>query len=272
MTDTLTQTPEGAGVRLDSAGFHTLLVEERDDRVAVRLHRPEVKNAIDQTMVDELHSVCAHLERTPKILILSGAPSDPEAGVKGIFASGADIAQLRERRRDDALAGINSAVFDRIAKLPMPVIAALDGFALGGGAELAYAADFRIGTPELRMGNPETNLGIMAAAGATWRLKELVGEPAAKEILLAGKVLKGEDCLAAGLVTKLVDPDSLMDAAHALADRIAAQDALAVRISKAVFHAPREAHPVIDTLAQGMLFESQAKFDRMQAFLDRKKK
>jgi len=261
-----------SGARLDAAAFVTLLVEERDDRLAVRLHRPEAKNAIDRAMVEELHAVCAHLERSPKILILSGTPGDPETGTKAVFASGADIAQLRERRRDDALAGINSQILDRIAKLPMPVIAALDGYALGGGAELAYAADFRIGTPALRMGNPETSLGIMAGAGATWRLKELVGEPVAKQILLAGKVLTGEDCLTVGLITEMVAPEELMNAAHALADRIATQDALAVRISKTVFHTPREVHPVIDTLAQGILFESPAKFDRMQAFLDRKKK
>ncbi|WP_334121748.1 enoyl-CoA hydratase/isomerase family protein [Glutamicibacter sp.] len=257
--------------------FHTLLASETEDRLWIRLHRPEVRNAIDQTMVDELHAVCSYLEKNPKILILAGtasqAPSDQNPkGAKGIFASGADISQLRERRRDDALAGINSGIFDRIAKLPMPVIAALDGFALGGGAELAYAADFRIGTPELRMGNPETNLGIMAAAGATWRLKELVGEPLAKEILLAGKVLTGEQCLAANLITELHPAAELEQAANALADRIASQDPLAVRITKSVFHTPREVHPVIDTLAQGMLFESQAKFDRMQDFLDRKKK
>ena len=262
----------GGGAHLDPAGFSTLLIEESGDRLAVRLHRPAVRNAIDQAMVDELHAVCAHLERTPKVLILSGTPGDPDAGTKGIFASGADIGQLRGRRRDDALAGINSGIFERIARLPMPVIAALDGYALGGGAELAYAADFRIGTPQLRIGNPETNLGILAAAGATWRLRDLVGEPLAKEVLLAGKVLTGADCLAAGLVTELVAGGALMDAAHVLADRINAQDPLAVRVSKAVFHAPRGAHPVIDTLAQGMLFESQAKFDRMQAFLDRKKK
>jgi len=257
--------------------FDTLKVTEGEDRLWVRLNRPEVRNAIDQKMVDELHTVCAYLESNPKILILAGtasqAPSaDQPKGSKGIFASGADISQLRERRRDDALAGINSGIFDRIAKLPMPVIAALDGYALGGGAELAYAADFRIGTPELRMGNPETNLGIMAAAGATWRLKELIGEPLAKEILLAGKVLTGQQCLDARLVTELHPAAELDSAANALADRIAAQDPLAVRITKSVFHAPREVHPVIDTLAQGMLFESQAKMDRMQAFLDRKKK
>jgi enoyl-CoA hydratase len=268
----MTEMMYDAGTELGAADFETLRVEEQADRLAVQLHRPEVRNAIDQAMVDELHRVCAYLERTPKILILSGTPGNRETGAKGIFASGADIAQLRERRRDDALAGINSGIFDRIAKLPMPVIAALDGFALGGGAELAYAADFRLGTPDLRMGNPEANLGILAAAGATWRLKELVGEPIAKQILLAGKVLTGQECLAAGLVTELVEPGELLAAAHALADSIAAQDPLAIRITKAVFHAPREVHPVIDTLAQGMLFESQAKFDRMQAFLDRKKK
>lgn len=122
------------------------------------------------------------------------------------------------------------------------------------------------------MGNPGTNLGFLAAAGATWRLKELVGEPVAKQILLAGAVLRGEGRLRVGLINELVEPGSLMDSAHALADAVAAQDPLAVRISKAVFSAPREAHPVIDTLAQGMLFESSTEFDRMQAFLDRKKK
>lgn len=263
---------DNAGTRLDTSAFETLQVREHEDRLAVRLHRPEVRNAIGQATVDELHAVCVYLERAPKVLILSGTPDDETTGAKAVFASGADIAQLRERRRDDALAGINSRIFDRIAKLPMPVIAALDGYALGGGAELAYAADFRIGTPALRMGNPETNLGILAAAGATWRLKELVGEPIAKQILLAGRVLTGEECLTVGLVTELVEPEKLLDAANALADAIAAQDPLAIRITKAVFHAPRDAHPLIDSLAQGILFESEAKFDRMQTFLDRKKK
>jgi enoyl-CoA hydratase len=267
----LDTSPEQNPAQLDAHAFTALLVSEDDDRVHVRLHRPEVRNAIDATMVRELHIVCAHLEAAPKILILSGTPENQETGTKAVFASGADIAQLRERRRNDALAGINSSLFDRIARLPMPVIAALDGFALGGGAELAYAADFRIGTTALRLGNPETGLGILAAAGATWRLRELTGEPLAKEILLAGRILTGEECLAASLITELVESESLIAAANSLADRIATQDPLAVRLTKAVFHAPREVHPLIDTFAQGMLFESQAKFDRMQQFLDRKK-
>ncbi len=240
------------------------LTEGTDSKVlVVELHRPEARNAIDRRMVDELHAVCADLERTPRTLILAGSD--------GVFASGADIAELRERRRDDALAGINSTLFTRIAALPMPVIAALDGYALGGGAELAFAADFRLGTPRLKIGNPETGLGILPAAGATWRLKELVGEPLAKEILLAGRVLTAEEALDARLVTALHAPEDLLQAAHDLADRIGRQDPLAVRITKTVFHAPRDAHPVIDQLAQAVLFESEAKFDRMQQFLDRRK-
>ncbi|MDN3481858.1 enoyl-CoA hydratase/isomerase family protein [Arthrobacter sp. APC 3897] len=248
----------------DYSSFTTLQVTEGNGRVAAVLNRPEVRNAIDAAMVEELHALCADLEENPRILILAGSG--------GIFASGADIAQLRERRRDDALRGINSTVFARIAKLPMPVIAALDGYALGGGAELAFAADFRIGTGRLKIGNPETSLGILAAAGAAWRLKELVGEPLAKEILLAGRVLTGQEALECRLVTELTEPGQLLDAAHALADRIARQDPLAVRLTKTVFAAPADAHPAIDNLAQGILFESQAKFDRMSAFLERKKK
>lgn len=108
-----------------------LEVHESADRVVVQLARPEVRNAIDHQMVTELHGVCDLLEHVPRVLLLTGKG--------GTFAAGADISQLRERRRDDALRGINSALFDRIRRLPMPTIGLLDGFALGGGAELAYA-------------------------------------------------------------------------------------------------------------------------------------
>lgn len=240
-----------------------LLFERRADRIHVQLNRPNVRNAIDQGMVDELHGLCEELEQEPRILIISGS--------NGIFASGADIAELRERRRDDALAGINSALFLRISRLPMPVIAAIDGWALGGGAELAYAADFRIASATARLGNPETALGIIPAAGALWRLAGLVGEPVAKEIILAGRILNADEALAVHLVTEVHEPDGLIAAAHALADRIAAQAPLATRLAKSVFHAPADEHPRVDNEAQAVLFESQDKFDRMDAFLARRK-
>lgn len=239
-----------------------LLVERRDDRMVIRLNRPEVRNAIDLTMVEALHEVCAELEAHPQVAILTGTG--------GTFAAGADIGQLRERRRDDALAGINSKIFSRILDLPMPVIGLIDGYALGGGAELAFACDFRIGTPATKIGNPEPGLGILAAAGAAWRLRELVGEPRAKEILLAGRTLQADEARSIGLLNDVVDPDELEAAGEALADRIASFAPLAVRLTKSAFHAPREAHPLIDNVAQAVLFETDEKFARMDAFLARR--
>ena len=99
-----------------------------------------------------------------------------------------------------------------------------------------------------------------------------MGEAIAKEILLAGRILNGEEAHDVHLVTELAEPDRLLDAAHAYADRIAALDPLAVRLSKQVMAMPAAAHPAVDNIAQAILFESDAKFERMQAFLDRKKK
>ncbi|MEV0388883.1 enoyl-CoA hydratase/isomerase family protein [Nonomuraea sp. NPDC050643] len=241
----------------------TLIVEEGADRVVWRLNRPEVRNAIDHELVAALHEACAAVEREPRVVLLTGEGRT--------FAAGADIAQLRERNRDDALRGINSKIFDRVHRLPMPAIALVDGYALGGGAELAYACDFRIGTPRTRIGNPETDLGIIAAAGAAWRLADLVGEPLAKEILLAGRVLTAEEARAVHLLNEVVEPDDLLAAGHRLADRITARAPLATRLTKAVFHAPRAAHPFIDDVAQAVLFETEEKHARMTAFLDRRK-
>lgn len=239
-----------------------LLIERSADRVVARLNRPDKRNAIDREMIDALHVLCAELEAAPRTLILAGAGED--------FAAGADITQLRARRAEDAHRGINAMAFVRIHDLPMPVIAALDGYALGGGAELAYAADIRIATTRLRIGNPEPNLGIMAAAGATWRLREIVGEGLASELLLTGRSLDAEEARAAGLISSIHSPEELMDAAHAIADRIAAADPLAVRYTKTALHAPRGAHPAIDGDLQAELFESPEKMRRMTEFLERK--
>ena len=154
----------------------------------------------------------------------------------------------------------------------MPVVGLLDGYALGGGAELAYACDFRIGTPRVRVGNPEPGLGILAAAGATWRLRELLGEPVAKEILLAGRILDAEEALALRLINEIAQPDKLLEVGNGWADRITRQAGLAVRLTKAAFHAPRDAHPYRDDLTQAVLFETDEKQARMTAFLERNKK
>ncbi len=239
-------------------------IERLDDRVVATLDRPGVRNAIDQAMIDELHLLCAELEAVPRTLIVTGAG--------GVFASGADIAQLRDRRADDARKGINTMAFRRVRALPMPVIAAIDGYALGGGAELAYAADIRIGSPGLKIGNPEPGLGILAAAGATWRLPQIVGEARAAELLLTSRVLDAEEALAWGVVSAVHPADELLAAAHAIADRIAANDPLATRYTKRALLAPPDAHPAIDLALQAELFESPEKHRRMTAFLERRNK
>lgn len=245
-----------------SGADEPLLVTRTADRVVATLNRPHKRNAIDQATIDALHALCAELEETPRTLILTGAD--------GVFAAGADIAELRDRRADDARRGINAHAFVRVAELPMPVIAAIDGYALGGGAELAYAADIRLATPTLKIGNPETGLGILAAAGASWRLKEIVGDARAIELLLTGRTVHAEEALRIGLVSSLHEVADLLAAAHAVADRIARNDPAAIIATKRVFRAPRDQHPAVDLEEQAALFESPEKHRRMTAFLERR--
>jgi enoyl-CoA hydratase/carnithine racemase len=237
-----------------------LFITQRDDRVIVTLNRPAVRNAIDQATVDALHEACALLEANPRPLLLTGGGE--------VFAAGADIGQLRDRGRDDALAAINRTVFDRIARLPMPTVAAVNGPAIGGGAELAYACDIRIASTRATFGNPEPGLGIIAAAGAAYRLPALIGQSAAKAVLLAGHVIDAEAALHLGLVMAVTAPEELMTRASAIVDRICGQSALALRITKLAIDTPG-AHPLADDLAQAILFETEDKHKRMTAFLER---
>jgi enoyl-CoA hydratase len=236
----------------------TLVVEEAGDRVVVTLRRPEARNAINAAMVRELHEVCAALEERPRLLLITGDG--------GTFAAGADIGELRERGRDQALQGINSRLFERIARLPLPTVAAVDGYALGGGAELTYACDIRLASPAAVFGNPEPGLGILAAAGATWRLRELVGASVAKQVLLAGRRLDAEEAHRVGLVAEVVPADELLKRAHSLLDRMARSGPLALRLTKLVADAAG-GHPLTDDLAQAILFESDDKRTRMDTFL-----
>ena len=240
--------------------MNTLVVEERTDRVIVTLARVKQRNAIDAEMIGELHEVCGLVEQDPKIVVLTGEGEH--------FAGGADINQLRARTRDDALRGINRNLFDRFAALPLPTIAAVRGYALGGGAELSYACDIRIASPTAVFGNPEPGLGIMAAAGASYRLPTLVGVSVAKQVLLGGRTLDAEVALRSGLVLNVVDEP--LAAAHALADRIAKQAPLALTLTKKILDAPGS-HPWADDIAQAVLFETEDKQRRMTAFLEKKK-
>jgi enoyl-CoA hydratase/carnithine racemase len=241
--------------------FETVRLTEFDDRVVVELYRPQARNAINAAMVAELHDICAMIERGPRMLLLAGSGQD--------FAAGADIGELRERGCEEALAGINRSLFDRIARLPLPTVAAVEGNALGGGAELTYACDIRIAGAGACFGNPEVGLGILAAAGASYRLQELVGKSVAKQVLLGGRLLTAEAALQHGLVAEVVESGRAFAAAGALIDRIARSSPLALRLSKAVIDA-EGAHPLLDDIAQAVLFESPDKRERMTRFLEKR--
>lgn len=241
-----------------------LLIEEHADRVVVTLNRPTKRNAIDAELVAALHEVCVLLERNPLPLLLTG-------GSEGIFAAGADIGQLKERGKHDALAAINAGLFDRIAALPMPTVAAIDGPALGGGAELAYACDLRVCTQRAFFGQPEVRLGIIAGAGGTYRLPALVGPTLARELLFTGRRIDAVEALAVHLVNRVVsDPADLLPTAHGLIDDIAKAAPLALRLTKLALAAPAAAHPAIDLVTQAVLFEDDEKHQRMGDFLRRR--
>jgi enoyl-CoA hydratase len=245
----------------------TIRVEERAGVARVTFDRAEQRNALSRAMVDDLHAALAALEPRDDLraLVFTGA------GGKA-FMSGADIAELRERRAADALEGINSALFARIERFPRPTLAAVAGFCLGGGCELALACDFRVAGASSRFGQPEVGLGIMAAAGGTRRLPALVGLAHARRLLFSGAVIDAAEALAIGLVDRVVPDELVLEAADALLAPILAQAPEAVKRTKAALlawaHGASEADlQRLDNQTQSLLFEHPDKFARMDAFL-----
>jgi enoyl-CoA hydratase len=248
-----------------------VLCEVRDRIALLTLNAPERRNAIDLAIVNSLRARLDELALRDDLaaVVLTGA------GDKA-FAAGADIAQLAERRAREALSAINSSLFARVEAFPLPVIAAIRGFALGGGCELAIACDLRVAGRSAKLGQPEVGLGIIPAAGGTYRLPRLVGLGRARELVYTGRIVDADEALRIGLVNRVVDDARVVDEALALATEIAKNGPLAVRLAKATMNAlarPGEAAAMtLESMAQAVLFDSDDKRARMQAFLDRKKK
>jgi enoyl-CoA hydratase len=245
--------------------FDNLKVEVRGGIAVVTLNRPRVRNAIDLATVRALHGVLDRLAGDPKtrVVILTGA-----GGVA--FASGADIRDLRRRRAADALAGINSTLFMKVERFPVPTIAAVRGYALGGGCELALACDLRIAGESARFGQPEVGLGIIPAAGASYRLPRLVGMGRARDMILTGRIVDAEEAQHIGLVSKVVPDNRVLEESRTVAAVIARRSPLALRAAKAVLLAAAygpEAGHVAEGLAQAILFESHDKAEGLSAFL-----
>ncbi|MDP7039473.1 MAG: enoyl-CoA hydratase-related protein [Myxococcota bacterium] len=252
--------------------FETILLAVDEQGVALlTINRPQVRNALNQTMVDEIGAALKSLEGRDDIrtLIFTGA------GDKA-FLGGADIAELKARDAAAARKRINTNLFAQIERFPMPTIAAVRGFALGGGCELALACDLRICGQGAKFGQPEVALGIIPGAGATYRLPRVVGQALAKELILTGRIFGADEALAMGLVSKVVADDGVLESAYDLAAEINKNGALAVRMAKEALNASGlsslEEDQLRESEMQAVLFEDEDKHQRMQAFLDRKKK
>ena len=248
-----------------------VLTERRGATLLVTLNAPERRNAIDQEMVDGLHRVLdAHdRDETLAAIVVTGA------GDKA-FAAGADISQLRQRTSQDALAAINSSIFVRIEEFAVPVIAAIKGFALGGGCELAIACDLRVLGESAKLGQPEVKLGIIPAAGGTYRLPRLIGLGRARELIYTGRMVDAQECLRIGLANVVVPDAEVVTRALQLAEEIAQNGRLAVRAAKKALNAlarPGQQNAVaLESSLQAVLFDSDDKRARMDAFLHKQKK
>jgi enoyl-CoA hydratase len=248
-----------------------VLHERRGDTILVTLNAPERRNAIDQQMVDGLHAVLDQFwhDESVAALVLTGA------GDKA-FAAGADIAQLRERTSRDALRAINSGIFARIEEFPAPVIAAIKGWALGGGCELAIACDLRVCGESAKLGQPEVKLGIIPAAGGTYRLPRLIGLGLARELVYTGRMVDAHEALRIGLANAVVPDADVVGKALAIADEIAQNGRLAVRGAKRAMNAlsrPGQENAIaFESSVQAVLFDSDDKKARMDAFLSKQRK
>jgi enoyl-CoA hydratase len=209
--------------------FNNLLVEKSDGIATVTVHRPRALNALNSETLHELLACFEGLEADASVraVILTGA------GEKA-FVAGADIAAMKDL---DVVAARNFAllghqVMHLIEHLSKPVIAAVNGFALGGGCELALACDIRLAGDNARFGQPEVNLGVIPGFGGTQRLPRLIGKGRAKELLFTGDMIDAGEALRLGLVNRVVPPGELLGAARDLATKIAGKGAFAVALCK----------------------------------------
>ncbi len=237
---------------------------------ALVIDRPSVKNALNRETVDECHAALQALAADPAVgvLVITGAG-------ESAFVSGADINDIRARSRDDGLAAINSSLFSAVERFPRPTIAAINGYALGGGCELALACDIRVASDTAKFGQPELGLGIIPGAGATQRLPRIVGAGWAAHLILTGEIIDAKQALEIGLVTAVMPASQLQVRVRELAKRILRQGPLAARLAKLALQASArvdlDSGLLIETLAQALCYSSEDKQEGTAAFLEKRK-
>lgn len=243
----------------------------KDENIGIlTINRPKALNALNSEVLDELNKAIDQVIKDDNIHILI------ITGEGKAFVAGADIGQMKDmdvfEAREFAKKGLS--IFRKIELMEKPVIAAVNGYALGGGCELAMACDIRIASDKAKFGQPEVGLGITPGFGGTQRLARIVGIPKAKELIFTGETINAEEALRIGLVNKVVAAESLMEEALTMARKIASKGQLAVRYSKVAIN--RGIETDIETgLAMerelfGLCFATEDQKEGMGAFLEKR--
>lgn len=249
--------------------FHHILTEIHDRVGLIRFNRPQQLNALNGAIMEELVSACELFDNDPAIgaIVITG---DERA-----FAAGADIKEMADASAVDMLLTDRISKWDRLRKVKKPVIAAVSGFCLGGGCELAMACDLIVASESARFGQPEINLGVIPGAGGTQRLTRAVGKVIAMEMVLNGRLLSASEAYQFGLVNRVVPVEQCLPDALKLGNEIAARAPLAIRLGKEAVNNAFESF-----LADGLsderrafyfLFSTADQKEGMQAFIEKRK-
>ncbi|MCB1520526.1 MAG: enoyl-CoA hydratase [Hyphomicrobiaceae bacterium] len=238
--------------------FENIVVETKDRVGVITLNRPKALNALNSALIAELNTALDAFEADASIgaIVVTGSEK--------AFAAGADIKEMQAKTYQEVYAEDFISSWERLTRCRKPVIAAVAGFALGGGCELAMMCDFIIAADTAKFGQPEITLGIMPGAGGTQRLTRFVGKSKAMEMCLTGRMMDAAEAERAGLVSRVVPADALLDEAMKAAGKIAAMSLPAVMMTKETINRSYET-----TLAEGVRFERRV-FHAMFATEDQK--
>lgn len=248
---------------------HSILVETHGKVGVVKLNRPKAMNALNAELMQELVSAMLHFDAD------AGIGAIVVTGSERVFAAGADIKSMADASVTDMLTDSFVELFDSLRKVRKPVIAAVAGFALGGGCELAMSCDMILAAENARFGQPEVTIGVIPGAGGTQRLTQAVGKALAMEMVLNNRTLSAGEALLHGLINKVVPNERYLEEAISLAAEIAERAPLAVRMGKEAVNKAFEL-----SLSEGleaerrafyMLFASQDQKEGMQAFIEKRK-
>lgn len=247
-----------------------LKVEVKDLIAWVTISRPEAMNALNTRFFNEMDQVVAEIDARDdvRVMVITGEGK--------AFVAGADIAEMVDKTPDEgsAFSRLGQNTFRSLGEMKIPVIAAINGFALGGGLELAMGCDFRIASSKAKFGQPEVNLGLIPGYAATQRLPRLVGMGDALYLLMTADMIGAEDALRMGLVQKVVEPDALNDTVMAIASNIVSKGPKAVSLVKKVVRQGMlrgfENGSVLEAELFGTLFKDEGE-KGMQAFLEKRK-